>query len=135
MTRLDRREPALNDACPGDPRDTTAPAAMLADLHALALGPALSAAARERMQGWLRGSRTGGARLRARLPQGWRAAEKTGTGEHGTSNDVGLLWSPDGSAPVLVAAYLTEGPADGAARDAVLADVGAAVAAATLRPV
>jgi beta-lactamase class A len=41
-----------------------------------------------------------------------------------------LLWPPDGAAPVLVAAYLTEGPADSAVRDAALADVGADVAAA-----
>lgn len=130
VTRLDRMETALNEARPGDPRDTTSPAAMLADLHALTLGDALSAPARERLQGWLRDNKTGGARLRAKLPPGWRAGEKTGTAANGTSNDVGLLWPPGGGAPVLVAAYLTQGPADGAVRDAALADVGAAIAAA-----
>ena len=129
-TRLDRVEPALNEARPGDPRDTTSPAAMLADLHALTLGHALSASARTKLQGWLQGNKTGDARLRGKLPQGWRAGEKTGTGANGTSNDVGLLWPPGGAAPVLVAAYLTEGQADGATREAALADVGAAVAEA-----
>lgn len=133
VTRLDRREPDLNEARPGDPRDTTSPAAMLADLQALALGPALFPSSREALQGWLRRNRTGDARLRARLPQGWQAGEKTGSSAHGTSNDVGLLWPPGGAAPVLVAAYLTEGAADGAVRDAALADVGAAVAAAWTR--
>ena len=38
MTRLDRTETALNEAAPGDPRDTTTPDSMAADLHALALG-------------------------------------------------------------------------------------------------
>lgn len=33
MTRLDRRETALNEAAPGDPRDTTTPAAMLETLR------------------------------------------------------------------------------------------------------
>lgn len=65
-----------------------------------------------------------------RLRQGWQAGEKTGTSANGTSNDVGLLWPPEDGAPVLVAAYLTEGPPDGAARDVALADVGATVAAA-----
>jgi beta-lactamase class A len=128
VTRLDRKETALNEARPGDPRDTTSPAAMLADLHALALGSVLSKSARETLQGWLRGCKTGNARLRARLPQGWSAGEKTGTAENGTSNDVGLLWPPGDAAPVLVAAYLTGGSADSAIRDAALADVGAAVA-------
>jgi beta-lactamase class A len=133
VTRLDRVETALNEARPGDPRDTTSPAAMLADLHALTLGPALSAPARERLRGWLRANRTGGTRLRARVPQAWRVGDRTGTGGHGTSNVVGLLWPPNDGAPVVVAAYLTEGPADGAVRDAALEDVGAAVAAAAAR--
>ena len=130
VTRLDRMETALNEARPGDPRDTTSPGSMLADLAALTVGPALSQAARMTLLGWLRHNTTGGARLRARLPSGWGAGEKTGTADHGTSNDVGLLWPPGGGAPVLVAAYLTEGPPDGGVRDAALADVGAAVAEA-----
>ena len=128
VTRLDRKETALNEARPGDPRDTTSPAAMLADLHALTLGSTLSKSARETLQGWLRNCRTGDARLQARLPQGWSAGEKTGSAENGTSNDVGLLWPPAGAAPVLVAAYLAGGSTDSATRDAVLADVGAGVA-------
>jgi beta-lactamase class A len=133
VTRLDRKETALNEAAPGDARDTTSPAAMLADLRALAVGSALSASAQQHLQGWLRNNRTGDARLRARLPQGWRAGEKTGTSAHGTSNDVGLLWPPGDAAPVLVSAYLTGGAADGTVRDAALAEVGAAVAAAWRR--
>lgn len=127
VTRLDRKETTLNEARPGDPRDTTSPAAMLADLHAMTLGSTLSKSALETLQGWLRGCRTGDARLRARLPRDWSAGEKTGSAENGTSNDVGLLWPPAGAAPVLVAAYLTGGSADSATRDAALADVGAAV--------
>jgi beta-lactamase class A len=37
ITRLDRIEPDLNEALPGDPRDTSTPARMLSDLRALAL--------------------------------------------------------------------------------------------------
>ena len=128
VTRLDRKETALNEARPGDPRDTTSPAAMLADMHALLLGGSLSKSAQETLQGWLRGCKTGDARLRAGLPEGWSAGEKTGSAENGTSNDVGLLWPPNDAPPVLVAAYLTGGSADSAIRDAALADVGAAVA-------
>lgn len=128
-TRLDRTEPTLNEARPGDPRDTTSPAAMVADLRVLALGSGLSASSRLQLRKWLRDNRTGDARLRARLPPGWHAGEKTGTAANGTSNDVGLLWPPSGT-PVLVAAFLTQGSPDGATRDAALAEVGAVVAAA-----
>jgi beta-lactamase class A len=129
LTRLDRWETELNEAVPGDPRDTTTPGAMLKTMAKLTLGDALSPASRERLQGWLRGSRTGDKRLRALLPAGWSAGEKTGTGAYRTSNDAGLLWPPSGD-PILVAAYLTEGSPDAAVRDAALAQVGAAVAAA-----
>jgi beta-lactamase class A len=130
VTRLDRMETALNEATPGDPRDTTSPAAMLADLRALLLGDVLSASSRTRLTGWLKANRTGDARLRARLPPGWQAGEKTGTASHGTSNDVGLLWPPGGGTPWLVAAFITECPAPPARRDAALAEIGALVAAA-----
>lgn len=133
QSRLDRTEPTVNEAQPGDPRDTTTPEAMLRDIRALALGDALSLPARTTLQGWLRAGKTGGARLRAGLPAGWTVGEKTGTADHGTSNDVGLLWPPSGGQPVLVAAFLTESPANGAGRDAALAAVGAAVADAVAR--
>jgi beta-lactamase class A len=130
VTRLDRRETELNEARPGDPRDTTTPAAMAADIAALALGEVLSPASRARLVRWLRDNRTGDARLRAGLPDGWSAGERTGTGGRNTSNDVGLLFPPGGAPPLVVAAYLTEGAEDGAQRDAALADVAAAVVAA-----
>ena len=133
VTRLDRWETALNEARRGDPRDTTSPAAMLGNLRELTLGSALSATSRAQLTVWLRANRTGDRRLRAGLPPGWLAGEKTGAGENGTNNDVGLLWPPAGAAPVLVTAYLTEGVADGTVRDAALADVATAVAAAWSR--
>ncbi len=103
---------------------------MLADMQALTVGTALSEPDRTTLQGWLRYNKTGDARLRAKLPNGWGAGEKTGTSEHGISNDVGLLWPLNNRPPVLVAAYLTKGPPDGKQHDAALAGVGAAIAAA-----
>ena len=53
VTRLDRLEPYLNSARPGDERDTTTPAAMLGNLRALLLGDALSpASAFNSRPGW-----------------------------------------------------------------------------------
>jgi beta-lactamase class A len=127
ITRLDRTEPTLNEALPNDPRDTTTPAAMAATLQRLALGETLSTASRARFVAWLRGNRTGDARLRARLPPGWVVGDRTGTGARNTSNVIGVMWPPAGRPPLVVTAFLTEGSRVGARRDAALAAVGAAV--------
>ena len=129
VTRLDRTETALNEAIPGDPRDTSTPLAMLENLKALTLGPVLSAASRDRLLAWLKANRTGDARLRARLPAGWQVGDKTGSGDRGTANDLGLLWPP-GRPPILVATYLTECTAPPEHRNATIAAIGEAVAAA-----
>ncbi len=105
-TRLDRTEPTLNEAKPGDPRDTTTPIAMLALMNKLLIGGALSEAHRALLLGWMAASETGATKLRAGLPVGWRAADKTGAGGHGSDNDVALLWPPNAK-PLLVASYLT----------------------------
>jgi beta-lactamase class A len=125
-TRLDRTETALNSAIPGDPRDTSTPAAMLGDLHSIALGTVLAPDSRARLLAWLRANQTGGARLRAGLPGEWRVGDKTGSGAHGTTNDVAIL-DRAGRAPVLVACFLTGSPLEGDGRDAILARVGAAL--------
>jgi beta-lactamase class A len=127
MTRLDRIEVALNEARPGDPRDTTTPSAMLEDVRRLVLGDALSATSRERLIAWLAGSKTGGPRLRAGFPNTWRVGDKTGSGENGATNDVAIAWRPDGTA-LIVSAYYAESSLSSDGRNAVLADVARAVA-------
>jgi beta-lactamase class A len=126
-TRLDRNEPALNEALPGDPRDTATPRAMAQTLRTLALGSALSEAGRSQLVRWMEANTTGAKRLRAGVPADWRVADKTGTGSRGSTNDVGLVWPP-GRAPRVVVAYLTECRAPADAREAALADVARAVA-------
>ena len=129
ITRLDRIEPELNEATPGDPRDTTTPAAMAKNLKLLATGTALSAASRDQLVAWLVGCKTGDAKLRAGLPKSWRVGDKTGSGDHGSSNDAAVIW-PDGKPPVIVTSYLTETAAPDDKRNAAHAAVGRAVAAA-----
>jgi beta-lactamase class A len=128
VTRLDRTEPTLNEAAPGDLRDTTSPAAMVRTLGKLTLGSALSQPSRDRLTGWLLDNRTGGKRLRAGLPPGWRIGEKTGSGENGTTNDAGVIWPPEGAAQV-VAVYLTGTDRPMPEREAAIASVATAVAA------
>lgn len=121
-TRLDRNEPSLNEATPGDVRDTTTPSAMVENLRQLLLAKALSPASREKLIEWLLASKTGATRLRAGLPIEWRIGDKTGSGRFGTTNDVAIVWPP-GRAPLLLAVYLTETSRAPRARDAALAEV------------
>lgn len=123
VTRLDRIETALNEGTPGDPRDTTSPAAMLATMQKIVAGDTLSATSRERLVGWMLDSKTGDKRLKAGLPAAWRVGDKTGTGGHGSANDIAVAWPP-GRAPVLVTAYYTGSPISDDARSAVIAEAG-----------
>jgi beta-lactamase class A len=122
-TRLDRIETELNEAVPGDPRDTTTPAAMLNDMHRLLVGDALSPASRKQLAAWLIAATTGGPRLRAGFPAEWRVGDKTGTSNNGVSNDIAIAWPP-GRAPLLVTAYYAESPLSQDQRNGVLAEAG-----------
>jgi len=123
VTRLDRRETELNEATPGDPRDTTTPHAMLDMLRKTLLGNTLSASSREQLTAWLVANRTGDKRLRASVPKGWRVGDKTGSGSNGAANDIAVIWPPS-RAPILVTAYYAEARATDDERNAVLAEVG-----------
>jgi beta-lactamase class A len=127
VTRLDRNEGSLNSNEPGDPRDTTSPRAMVGLMRRVLCGDVLSPAGRERLLGWLRACKTGQNRLRAGLPQGWTAGDKTGSGARGSVNDVAIAWPP-GRAPILVAAYTSDSEAGLDALCAAHADVGRVVA-------
>lgn len=122
-TRLDRRETALNESLPGDPRDTTTPSAMLDDLRQLLLGDRLSVASRDQLETWLVANRTGALRLRAGLPPNWRVGDKTGSGDRGSTNDIAIVRPPAGP-PLLVTVYLTGTAAAMPVRDAAIAAVG-----------
>jgi len=128
VTRLDRFETSLNEAKPGDPRDTTSPAAMLGNLRKLLLGNVLRLESRDQLIQWMIANQTGGERLRAGLPSNWRAADKTGSNGENTTNDIAIAW-PIKRAPVLIAAYLNECAGPETKRNAVLAKVGSLVAA------
>ncbi|EYU16621.1 class A beta-lactamase [Photorhabdus aegyptia] len=118
--RLDRCEPDLNSAIPGDLRDTTTPAAMATSVRKIVLGEVLAAPQREQLIVWLKGNTTGDASIRAGAPADWVVGDKTGGGDYGTTNDVAVLWPPKG-APVVLAVYFTQPQQDAESRRDVLA--------------
>jgi beta-lactamase class A len=127
VTRLDRNEPGLNAATPGDERDTTSPRAMAEDMRQVLLGDTLSEASRRQLESWLIGDKVGDKRLRAGLPPSWRIGDKTGSGDHGTANTIAIIWPP-GRAPIIGAVYYTESSAPMDARNAIQREIGSLVA-------
>jgi beta-lactamase class A len=129
ITRSDRLEPDMNRWKPGDDRDTTSPTAMAVTAGKILTGDVLSPASRELLIQWMIDTKTGAKRIRAGLPQDWRAGDKTGTGYDdvcGKVNDIVIAWPP-GKPPLIITAYYnTAGPADDVsdADQAVLAEVG-----------
>ncbi|OZD05335.1 class A beta-lactamase [Rhodococcus sp. 06-235-1A] len=121
--RLDRTEPELNTAIPGDPRDTTTPNSMAAGYRTLLDGDVLSAASRDQLLAWMADTQTSDARFRAGVPDQWTSADKTGTGSYGVSNDAGLLLGPDGQRILLVVlSTTTSGIEDSPAMNTLVAD-------------
>src|SRR5665213_1642154 len=126
VTRLDRNEPTLNTAIQGDERDTTTPAAMLADMRTILLGDVLSAASRQLLASWLIANTTGGERLRASVPATWRIGDKTGTGLNGATGDIAIMWPPNRK-PIIVTTYIVESSASLSDRNAAIRDAGSVV--------
>jgi beta-lactamase class A len=127
QTRLDRIEPHLNSAVPGDERDTTTPAAMLANLRTLLMGEALSPPSRQLLETWLTENKTGDDLIRAGLPKDWKVGDKTGRGGNGATNDVAVL-RPPGKAPILLVVYFVGTTASPKARNGAIAEVARVVA-------
>ena len=131
VTRLDRFEPELNSAVPGDMRDTTTPLAVSGTLQKLTLGTALTPASRAQLLQWMRDDKVADALLRSVLPAGWSIADKTGAGEYGSRSIISVVW-PENGKPLIIAIYITQTEATLAQSNAAIARIGKAIFA-TLR--
>lgn len=107
-SRLDRWEVELNSAIPGDPRDTSTPRALGAGYRAILTGDVLQPAGRQQLVDWMLGNQTSS--MRAGLPAGYTSADKTGSGDYGTTNDVGVVYGPSGQRMLL--AFMTRSAVD-----------------------
>jgi beta-lactamase class A len=133
MTRLDRKEPDLNSAIPGDERDTTTPAAMCVDMERLLLGSFLSESSRHHLEEWLQHNETGGLMIRAGVEKDWTIGDKTGRGSNGSTNDIAIL-RPPGRAPILLAIYSVGSTASANDRQTAIAEVARVVAESFVSP-
>ncbi|XVU30546.1 class A beta-lactamase [Actinoplanes sp. CA-054009] len=130
-TNTTRNEPSLNEAVPGDKRDTSTPRALGSDLRAYVLGDLLPETRRRKLAGLLAGNTTGGPYIRAGVPAGWKVGDKTGSGGYGTRNDIAVVWPPTGS-PLIIAVQSDRGVPGAPSGDALIAEA-TKVVVATLR--
>jgi beta-lactamase class A len=93
-TRLDRWETELNSAIPGDPRDTSTPHMIGRGYRNLLTRDVLAPPQRQQLEDWMRANETSS--MGAGLPAGWTTADKTGSGDYGSTNDVGVAYDPVG---------------------------------------
>jgi len=128
VTRLDRKEPESNSAIPGDERDTTAPAAMCADMQRVLLGKVLSESSQHQLEDWLQHNETGALMIRAGVPKTWTVGDKTGRCGNGATNDVAII-RPPGRAPVVFAIYSIGSTSSADDRAAIVADAARVVVA------
>ena len=117
--RLDRVEPDVNTAIPGDLRDTTTAHAMTNDLHGIVLGEVLDSVTRKKIQEWLINNTTGNARIRAATPKTWFVGDKTGTCSYGTTNDIAIVW-PKNCSPIAITIFFTQPGKDALPQDKVI---------------
>jgi beta-lactamase class A len=72
---------------------------------------------------------TGGKRIRAGVPKEWKVADKTGTGDYATVNDIAVAWPPTGE-PLLISLMSSKPAADATRDEALLAEAAAYVVTA-----
>lgn len=120
VTSNDRLEPDLNEATPGDIRDTSSPHAFATDLRAYVLGTTLPADNRALLTTLLRTNTTGAELIRAGVPSRWIVGDKTGNGSYGTRNDIAVIWPP-GRAPIVLTVMSTRPHRDDTYDNALLA--------------
>ncbi|WP_152986718.1 PSV family class A beta-lactamase [Pseudovibrio sp. POLY-S9] len=126
VTRLDRNEPAMNEARRGDPRDTTSPSAVLKTLDRLLFEDVLLPSSRAQLQQWMVDDKVADELIRKHLPKDWRIADKSGAGYNGSRGIIAVLW-PETGKPYLAAAYMSGSDASFKQRNAVIAEIGKAM--------
>jgi beta-lactamase class A len=119
-THVDRTESDLNEATPGDLRDTTTPEAIATDLRKYALEDGLPKDKQELLTGWLKGNTTGAKLIKAGVPAEWTVGDKTGAGSYGTRNDIAVIW-PDKGDPIVLAVMSSKTTKDAKYDDALIA--------------
>ncbi|MEK5165774.1 class A beta-lactamase [Paenibacillus sp. FSL R5-0527] len=129
QTKPARYETELNEAVPGDIRDTSTPRALATSLKSFTLDDTILPEKRSILTDWLIGNTTGDHLIRAGVPVGWKVGDKSGGGYYGTRNDIAIVWPP-GKDPLIIAILSSRDTQDAGYDDALIAEAAEVVVGA-----
>lgn len=131
VTEVVRREPDLNEAVPGDDRDTTTPRAISENLREYLFGTTLADEEKSQLRQWMIDSETGDALIRANLPSAWTIGDKSGNGGYASRGNIAAIWPTEGD-PIVIAVLSSRDEPDAEHDDRLIAEA-AEVAVSELR--
>lgn len=105
---------------PNNTDDTSTPKDMAMSVKKIILGNVLPEKLKTKLTQWMQNNTVGYRRIRAGTPNGWLVADKTGSGDYGVANDVGILSMP-GCKPIILSIYTIQNKADAQRREDILA--------------
>jgi beta-lactamase class A len=121
VTEPSRIEPMLNEAVPGDLRDTSTPRQLALDYQTYLLGDILPAEKKGLLLNWMSGNKITDTLIRAGVPKEWSVADKSGSGGYGTRNDVAIIMPP-GRKPIILAILTTHQAENAKIEDSLVAE-------------
>jgi beta-lactamase class A len=116
---VEHYEGSLNSN-PNDKQDTSTPKDMAISLEKLTVGHQLTPSQQTLLMAWMRNNTTAYKRIRAGVPYGWTVADKTGTGDYGIANDIGIIGSPF-CKPIVLSIYTVRNKPDAKVREDIVA--------------
>ena len=106
---------------PKNEQDTSTPKDMAISVQKLTLGnDVLTQSQQAKLLTWMKDDTVGYKRIRAGVPIGFTVADKTGSGDYGIANDIGIVWSP-ACKPIVLAIYTARNKQDAKSRDDIVA--------------
>ncbi|MFP3511836.1 class A beta-lactamase [Peribacillus sp. SIMBA_075] len=129
ITMADRIEPDLNEAIPGESRDTSTPKALATTLEVFGISEYLPADKQEIFTNWLKGNTTGDSLIRAGVPESWVVGDKSGAGGYGTRNDIAIVWPPNRE-PIIIAIMSSRNDENASFNDKLIAKAAKVIAQA-----
>lgn len=105
---------------PAQDDDTSTAKAMAVSVKNLILGNILNAPQRTLLMQWMIESTTGYKRIQSGVPRDWVVADKTGSGDYGIANDIGLVWSHV-CKPIVISIYTAKQTKGATPSDAMVA--------------
>jgi len=123
--KMENYEINLNSR-PDTDADTSTPQDMALSVKKILLGTVLNAQNRALLLDWMKNNTTGYNRIRAGVPIGWSVADKTGSGNYGIANDIGIAWSP-ACKPIILSIFTFSDKSNAKPNDKVIANITRAI--------